>query len=128
MPDRELDINLTQSTDTRIGVNPSAEEVIEYRQRLARVYDRGLIIDRLHVDLPDHVYGEWHSGDELTRAAMDLKGFIVDTEYAPKSKLHDSGNGEGKAGDVIHYIMPKWKKIEMDKLQKAIYERNHGDK
>jgi hypothetical protein len=129
MPDRPLDINLTQSTDVTIGQNPSPEEVIEYRQRLARVYDRGMVIDRLQVDnLPENMYGEWHSADPLTRAAMDLKGFIVDTEYAPKSKLHDGVTNEGKAGDVIHYIMPKWKKIEMDKLIAKRYDENHGKK
>lgn len=129
MPDREIDINTTQSTDVRAGINPSPEEVIEYRARLARIYDRGMVIDRLKVDgMPPEWYGEWHSGDELTRAAMDLKGFIVDTEFAPKSKLHDSGNLEGKAGDVIHYVMPRWKKIEMDKLIAKRYAENHSNK
>lgn len=129
MSDRPVDIKVgegSQSTDTVIGLNPSPEEVIAFREHIANVLDRGLVIDRLKVDnLPPEYYSEWAPNDQVSIAAYEAKGFIRDTEFAPKSKLNDSSGGNARVIDVVHMIMPKWKKAIYDEERNKKYHKDH---
>lgn len=125
MSDRDLDVDLTNGTEKNLSQIPTSEEVLQYKTRLAQVYERGLIVDRLHVDLPDHLHGEWVSRDVGEIARMELLGFQVDTEYATKRKLNDKADGSAIIGDVVFMIQPKWMKEVHDEKRRQMYFDTH---
>jgi len=100
----------------------------EFRARAAKVVTRGLVVDRLNVDLPPDVHGEWIRDDAVAIAEARALGFELDTTYAVKSALHTDAAGKAKVGDAIFMTMAKWQKEEIDLLKKEQYDTNHGMK
>lgn len=99
----------------------------EKKQRIARVLTRGVIIDRLHVDLPEGLYGEWMPNDKLAIAEAELLGFRVDTQYARKNALHkDADGGASVLGDVVFMICDREDKDIIDELRAEAFEAAHG--
>lgn len=130
MSERPLDIDLTNDTAVRIGVEdeyapPTDEERKVQRARLAQVLDRGLTVDLLDVKLPDHLDSRWESNDPLSIASAELRGFKVDTQFAERNGLHGTGDGKARIADVVHMIRPKWIKEEEDALKAKRYYDNH---
>jgi len=113
-------INLSKKT------NPTEELRKEFRAKAARVVSRSFLIDRLNVELPSDVYGEWVADNPVSIAEAQALGFEIDKDYATKNKLHSNAAGEAKVGDVIFMTMPKWMKEELDIVKKEEYERHHG--
>jgi len=125
MPEREIDIDLTNSTATHLGHVPTPSEVAEYKARMAGVFDRGLVIDRLHVELPDHIHGEWVARDPQFVKRMEIYGYSIDTEFAPKKSANDHGDGTANLGDVVFMTIPKWKKEIIDQVARDKYRDTH---
>ena len=126
MSDRPIDVSLNKDSVAKtISQVPTPEEVKEYRARLARIMERGLIVDRFHVDLPEHLHGEWHPYDSVEQARLETLGFTLDTVYAPKRKLHDKGDGISVIGDVAFYTQPKWMHDEMERKRSEVYYETH---
>lgn len=101
----------------------------ERKAKLARVLHRGIITDRLNVELPPNLHGEWVSNDSFAISEAEALGFRVDTEYAKKRQLYkDSGQGGSVLGDVIFMVCDKENKELIDEIRKDEYERWHGVK
>src|SRR5213080_119423 len=66
----------------------------EKKAKFARVLKRGFAVDRLTVDLPPDIHGEWVPEDQVDRAK--LLGFEIDTEYAKQRQLHPAGDGSAR--------------------------------
>ncbi len=113
-------INVSKKT------NPTEELRKEFRAKAARVVTRSFLIDRLNVELPQDVYGEWVADNPVSIAEAQAMGFEIDKDYATKNKLHSNAAGEAKVGDVVFMTMPKWMKEELDILKKQEYDRHHG--
>lgn len=128
MSDRDLDANLKGTTDKSLAQVPTPEEVKEFKARMARVLERGLIVDRLHVDLPDHLHGEWVANDPAEIHRKELLGFSIDKEYAVKRKLNDKADGSAIIGDVIFMVQPKWQREIFEHERLKHYEAIHGGK
>lgn len=96
----------------------------EQQARVARVLDRASQVDRLYVDLPADVYGEWIKDEPLALAEAERKGFVIDEVYAPKHTIHESN----RQGDVVFMTMPKALKELYDKQERANYTQTHGKK
>lgn len=98
----------------------------ELKAKLTEILDRGVVQDRLHVDLPDHLHGEWVLNNPLEINRLKLLHFEVDTEYAPKRSIHGDGSSSGIVGDVIHMICPREVKEIIDEIRsdqaKEIYK------
>lgn len=105
---------------------PTDELRKEFRARAAKVVSRGFVMDRLTVDLPNDVHGEWVADDPASIAEAQALGFEIDKEYATKNKLHTNAIGEAKVGDAVFMTMPKWMKEEIDIIKKQEYDRHHG--
>jgi hypothetical protein len=107
-----------------------AEKPVETREqrkaRIARVLERGIVADRLKVELPNELHGEWVANDANEVARMEAMGFTVDKEYASKRALH-SNNGESRIGDVIHMIAPKEVKEVIDELRRERFIEMNGN-
>lgn len=125
MSDRPIDINLTQSTDTRVNQNPTSDDVLKFKAKLAQVLDRSMTVDRLAVDLPDDVDNFWCANDALSIANAEFRGFQFDTQYAINNPLHKAADGKARVADVVHMIRPKWMKVEETKMKHQRYVDSH---
>lgn len=89
----------------------------EKKARFVRILERGMTVDKLHVPLPDHLYGEWILNDPISIREAETLGFRVDTEYAPKSSLHNQGTNLGVVGDTVFMVMPREDKEILDEIR-----------
>lgn len=129
MSDRPVDINLSSVPATHVK-DETAERLggmtlEEARKRVAHVYDRARTVDRLHVQLPPGVHGEWVSRDPVAIHAKEMLGFEIDTKYAINRKLNDVGDGTAVVGDVVFMICPQVLKDAMDEEQARRYAETH---
>lgn len=105
-----------------------AEKRKEFRARTARLVTRGHIVDRLNVQLPADVHGEWIRDDAVAIAEAQALGFEIDTKYAVQNKLHTDASGKAKVGDAVFMTIPKWMKEEIDSIKAEQTAVHHGTK
>lgn len=89
----------------------------ELKAKLAMILDRGVVQDRLYVELPDDVHGEWVLNNPMEINRLKLLGFDVDIEYAPKRAIHGDGSSGGIVGDVIFMTCPRVIKDVIDEIR-----------
>lgn len=136
MSERPIDINLqpdATASDKMTDADRQNNEVVaqalskaELKKRIAEIYDRGVVGDRLHVDLPPHIVGQWVPNDQQAVYRMESMGYTVDTEFAPRRRLHDKGDGASYVGDVIHMIAPREVRDVIDEVKRERYDRIHA--
>lgn len=122
--------NPKQGTST-IGVEKARElaankdemSIAEKKAVIARVLERGIIIDRATVDLPPDVYGEWVSEDPTEISRMQLLGFELDSTYAVDRATNSDGSGVAKIGDVVFMTAPMEVKEIIDAVRAEMYAR-----
>lgn len=100
----------------------------ELKAKLASILDRGIIADRLIVDLPDGIHGEWCRNDPLEIRRLESLGFRVDTEFASKRAIHSDGSDSSIVGDVIHMICPKEVKEVIEEIRHEQVIKQHMKK
>lgn len=100
----------------------------EKKARLARVLERGFVPDRLIVDLPNNLYGEWVPDDPVEIARLESMGFHVDTEYSTAKSLHSTGAKQGRVGDAIFMVCDSETKEIIDEIRREQYNRAYGKK
>lgn len=129
MSDRPIDIDLSKRATSKVGeeqrIAPTRSEI---KARLAQVLDRGVVNERLHVDLPSDMHGEWvpNTREEIYR--METLGFEVDTTYAKQRALHNDGTDKAIIGDVIFMTCSKMVKEVIDEVRREKFEALHGVK
>lgn len=122
MPNEREVINLTNKSKVDLS------NKTEHLARLAKILDRGMISDRLHVTLPDDKYGEWVHNDPVEINRMQAMGFDEDREYAVKNSMHTDATGRAVVGDVVFMVAPMWVKEAIDAHAAKRYEQAHGKK
>lgn len=95
----------------------NAHKRAERKAKLATVLERGFLNDRLAVDLPSDVHGEWIRNDPLEIHRMEAMGFEVDRVHAPKRAIHDAGTETAVVGDVIFMTCDKETKVMIDEIR-----------
>lgn len=115
--------------DQRAAALEAAKIRADKKARFARVLERGYIVDRLTVDLPDHLHGEWVALDQVER--WEALGFRVDKEHAFKRQLHPDGSGDrsggaARVGDVIFMTCAKEDYEIMQELKHEMFVKTHG--
>ncbi len=114
---REIASNIDDLTDA------------ELEARLSRVLERGIIVDRTTVDLPEGVHGEWVCDDDSEIVRMQLMGFELDDKYAVTRSSHaDGSGGTAKIGDIVFMTCPQRVKDTIEKVRKRIYDRANPKK
>lgn len=100
----------------------------EKKARLVRVLARGYTNDRLTVDMPPGVYGEWILNDPLSIQAAEAIGFKMDTEIAKKqlAGVHDTGDGRSVVGDVVFMVMDSEDKELHEEIRREAFELANG--
>jgi hypothetical protein len=113
----------TAPIDERI-IPLSPDERAKRKTMLIQALDRGIVHDRLAVDLPPGYYGEWCRNTQIDIDAMKTIGFWVDEEFASARNLHNDGGVGTVVADVIYMVTSRENKelideIRMDKFMKA---------
>lgn len=118
----------TESTaDILKKLAPTKEEILEYRRKQLAQADRSYLNDRLNVELPDGLYGEWIGRDDFSQYQAQAKGFVDGSQYLQKyNKLYETADGKSAVGDVVFMVIPKWMKEEQDKVAQEIADRRSG--
>ncbi|HEX9430476.1 MAG TPA: hypothetical protein VF944_08875 [Candidatus Bathyarchaeia archaeon] len=98
----------------------------EKKAKLARILERGMIADRLTVDLPPEVHGEWVPNDKSEIYRMKMLGFKIDDEFAVKRALHDEGDGRSIVGDTVFMTCDRETKDIIDEIRRDNFERMNG--
>jgi len=102
----------------------------EKKARIARVLERGYIVDRLTVDLPKDLHGEWVPIDQIER--WEALGFWVDKEHGFKRQLHPDGSGDktaggvARVGDVMFMTCSREDYEIMQELKHEMFIKTHG--
>lgn len=93
-----------------LNLKPTPEEVAAFRKRQIEMADRSFLNDRLNVDLPEGLHGEWIGRDDFSQYNAQTLGFVDGTEYLGKfNKLYETADGKSAVGDVQFMVIPKWK-------------------
>lgn len=134
MADRPIDAKVEPTTPPTEEELANAKLVednlkkIELKKKVMEVYDRGIVGDRLHVDLPPDLVGQWVPRDNQSVYRMETLGYQIDKEYAPKRRLHDGGDGAAYVGDVVFMTAPKYVREAIDEVKKERYQRINAPK
>lgn len=96
------------------AAQPKNETREQRRARLVSILDRGVIHDRLHVEVPPDKHVEWVRNNPLDIDAMKMLGFSIDTEYSTKRNIHSDGTSANVVGDVIAMVCEKEVKEDID--------------
>lgn len=108
-------------------LNPTPEEILEYRRRQFETADRSYLNDRLNVTLPEGLYGEWIGRDDFSQYQAKAKGFVDGSEFLGEfNKLYETSDGKSVVGDVVFMVIPKWKYIEQQKVAESFAARRSG--
>lgn len=127
MAERPIDINLsTTNQGEKINEQDKVESRADRKARMAQVFDRGVVGDRLHVDLPEHLHGEWVPSDAVSVHRKESLGFRIDTEYAKNRKLHDKGDSASYVGDVVFMVCDRENKEILDEIRRDRYNAVHA--
>ena len=98
----------------------------EKKARFSRVLERGMIADRLQVDLPPTLWGEWVPNDKQSIYEKEMLGFFIDTEYATKRALHDQGDGRSIVGDCIFMTQDIEDHQLLEEIRRENFEAANG--
>ena len=138
MPERTVEINLdpkASASDQISDADRINNELVaaalakaELKKKVAEIYSRGVTADRLHVDLPEDVVGQWVPNNVTDIHRLETLGFVLDDKYAKSRRLHDKGDNYSYVGDVVHMIAPKIVRDVIDEVKRERYQSIHGGK
>lgn len=99
----------------------------EKKARIARVLDRGFLLDRTTVDnLPPDLHGEWVPRDQVEIERKRAMGFWIDDKYAVNRSIHSDGTGQSIVGDTVFMVCLKEDKQLIDDFRYKQYIRLNG--
>lgn len=141
MAERTIDADLTKTGSASAKITDedkvlTAENIpdgipesrTDKRKRLMEIYDRGVVGDRLHVDLPADKVGQWVVNDSVAIHRMEGLGYQIDREFAPKRRLHDKGDGASYVGDVVFMVADRETREIIDEIKAERYARINDPK
>jgi hypothetical protein len=135
MAERTVEINLEPTASASDQISDEDKELNDFiaqqlakvdKKRVAEVYERGVVGDRLHVELPPELVGQWVPNDTQAIYRMEALGYTIDTKFAPSRRLHDKGDGASYVGDVVHMIAPRIIRDIIDDVKRDRYNRIHA--
>lgn len=98
----------------------------EKKAKILRILERGQVVDRLQVELPDGLHGEWVPDDKQEIARMQLLDFWVDDKYAAQRALHEKGDGRSVIGDTVFMVCERETKEIIDEIRRDQFEVRNG--
>jgi hypothetical protein len=98
----------------------------EKRARFTRILERGIVADRLLVELPNGLHGEWVPRDQTEIERKKLLGFWIDEKHAQNRSLHGDGTGAAIIGDTVFMVCDRETKELIDEVKRERYRQRHG--
>lgn len=108
------------------GISP--EERAKLKSYFVTQLERGVIHDRLKVDLPPHLHGEWVRRDPIEVEAMKAYGFVVDDKYSVGRSTNSDGTKTGQVADVVFMVCPREVKDLIDEVKHERFVNAHAKK
>lgn len=105
-----------------------AEKRERKKGRMAAVLERGIVNERLAVDLPSDIHGEWVEDDPVQVARMETLGFKIDDTYAVKRRLHSKGDSASYVGDVVFMTCSREDYDLFEEIRQERFDQMHGPK
>ena len=128
--EREVTIPSGGTTTMSEAIAQDPEELKKIRAdkktRFARILERGMVADRLAVELPGNLYGEWVANDKSEIYRMQLLGFKIDDTYAVDRALHDKGDGQSVVGDTVFMVCAREDREIMEEIRREKYQALNG--
>lgn len=125
---RPADIQLQdwKEMDEDEQIRVAADYRAERKARIAQVLERGIVVTRLAVDLPNDLHGEWvrNSGEDIQR--MKLLGYDMDSKHATNRALHSEGDGKSIVGDCIFMTCSREEYDLAQEVKQDMFDRTHG--
>ncbi len=115
----------TNLSVTQVDFDAKTATRDEIKARVRGVLERGYIIEKLNVKLPDDLTGQWVVNDPVEISRMQSMGYKVDDTHATASKLHSDGTNAPIVGDVIFMTAPKVVKEVHDEVVQERIRRNN---
>lgn len=106
------------------------KEKAELKSKRAQVLERGMTTERLRVDLPNDLYGEWVPDYPEEVARAESLGFWIDREHAKKRRLHSDGSEASYIGDAVFMVTTKenYELLEEIRLERKLAMHGEGGK
>ena len=104
----------------------TTEERAKRKAFFVTALDRGVIHDRLKVDLPPHLYGEWVRRDKFGIDELKGLGFWLDSEYSESRSLHSDGTKVGQVADVVFMVTTRENKELIDEVKHERFLATHA--
>lgn len=124
MAERKIEIDTTGGTENTVIASPETRE--QKKARRAQVLDRGQLGDRLQVDLPPDLYGEWVPNNTVDVFRKRAMGFEIDEVHARKRAMHDKGDAASYVGDCVFMTCSMEDKEILDEIRKDRYDKTHN--
>lgn len=91
--------------------NPNA-----YKAKQAVLLDRGILHQRLKVDVPEDLHYEWVRNNPVEIDRKRALGFWLDTKYSTKRAIHSDGSSANVIGDTVCMLTLKKNKEMIDQI------------
>lgn len=129
-PDPTVDLTKPDAALEQAKEKPAilSESIEVRRAKLTTILERGVVGDRLHVELPNDLYGEWVRNDPMEISRAQALGFWVDVDHASKRALHTDGNKAAIIGDVVFMVTTRENKALIDSVQAERIRNTHNPK
>lgn len=122
-------MNTETKVTTTIEANPVVEEALsraDKKKKFISILERGIVDDRLMVDLPPHLHGQWVRKDVFSIDRLKSLGYWIDTEYAVDRSLHSDGTKTAQIADVIFMVCTKEDHDILEEIRHDEFVKNHG--
>lgn len=120
----------TLANNNEMKVLSAADEIMRRKDKkikMMQILDRGVIGDRLSVDVPKHLYPEWVPNDDGEIFRMQAMGFrFPDSSEYSKRGLHTDGTSKVIVGDVVLMVCDREDKEIIDEIRDERFRKLHG--
>ena len=129
--ERKVDVTLSKTASAGNQITPEDKARQERRARQAEVLDRGVLGNKLVVNLKEaeKQHYEWPHKDDAVR--MQALGFRYATQAdvaGENPAMHDAGDGKIRIGDTVLMICDKETKEDIDAVKKERSDKVHAPK
>lgn len=131
MPQAKINTPVNITSDNLTEEQRKAIELAKLKAEQKKIYaqmlDRGLVYDRMSVQLPPDLHGEWVRNDAAAINRLATLGFRDGSDYVRDKALHSDGTGKVIVADVVFMVIDKIKKEAYDEAISELGARRRGD-
>lgn len=118
MGDRTIDANLAKNSSASGKITEADKARNDKKARIAEVLDRGVVGDRLRVEVKDGMHYEWPHKDDITRmASLGFRVATKDDVITENASMHDTADGKIRIGDTVLMVCDKETKELLDEVK-----------